>query len=150
MPSLYGINAMWFSAAAYYFTFKGRGIIREMSHYPYNKNAALETEYLLDMLRFLGLMNTTLVTLGIICLYKYYKSKNNGNDDTDDYRKWEYMLLFGVANMSQFIGDIKIIRDGKIKPKFLWTITAGDGVLGFIDLYLAVMLYKMLKKRQSL
>lgn len=109
VPAVYGINCWWFSAAAYYFIFKGRGIIREMCHYPFDKNAKLEADYLIDMLRFLGLMNTTLVTLGIICLYKYYKSRKDG-DNSDDYRKWEYMLLFGVANMSQFLGDIKVFK----------------------------------------
>lgn len=155
LPTLYGLNTIWHFLAAYYFILKGRGIIKINCHYPFNKNNELETQYLIDMLRFLGLMNTTVVAAGIICLYRYFKSKNKtttsggGGDNGTEDRRWEYILLFTFATMSQFIGDIKIIKDGKTKPNFWYTITAGDGLLGFINLYVAIKLFQIAKKTHS-
>ena len=143
--SLFGMNGFWHLSAAYYFIFKARGIMKIMTHYQFRKGNELETEYMVDMFRFLGLLNTAFVALAMICLYRYYKCKSK--QDKGDDKRWEYMLLFGIANMSQFIGDMKLIRDGgKIKPYFLYTITAGDGFFGFIDLYIAVLLHRSIKK----
>lgn len=151
--SLYGSNCAWSFLAVYYFILKGRGIARDLSHYPLKTAPPLATEFALDMLKFLGLLNAAFVILSILRFLKHLrkmkendKSRFEGNNDVLS-EELQYLIVIGAANMSQFIGDVHFIMQNKHKPAFVRTITAGDGFFAFLNLLVALRLAT--KKKQD-
>ena len=151
--TLHGANCTWHAMAVYYFIFKGRGIARAMSHYPLKTTSARATDFAMDMLKFLGLLNTALVIYSILKLLKHLqkmkrndKSRLNGNNEILS-EEIQYLIVMAAANMSQFVGDIRFILQKKHKPAFIRTITAGDGLFAFINLLLAL---KLATKKKNL
>jgi hypothetical protein len=124
---LYSGNVLWHFLAAYYFIFKGKGILRkyslERSPTPMNT----------DVLKFLGAFNLSMVVLGGLRLYAInYRKETNEERKGQDFNA---LLTLATANCSQFVLDLIMDRTGRWNFGYLNIITVFDGLFTVLDLY---------------
>ncbi len=144
---LFGANTMWHSMAAYYFLFQTRRILKYFTK-PFPTDLKHPHPHTIDMMRFLGAFNCSIVALSSIYSWKLIRqSVQKGKSlSTNEQQQKEAeriaWFVCGVANLSQFLMDCRVhYTNSYVEHQRLFSnITVLDGVFALLDLSLSYFL----------
>ncbi|KAL6056397.1 hypothetical protein QOT17_016128 [Balamuthia mandrillaris] len=119
-------TCLWHTAAAYYFLFRGRGILRKY----FVRAAGTPHPHTVETLRFLGAINLGYALLALISFLRSIYER--------ELRATDHFVL-GLANFSQFVMDLIAHRSG-LAQRSLLQITIPDGIFAAANVWVALVL----------